>query len=402
MHEERPSKFINLIQWLILLGIFGTSFFESVILLTTVFLLLCAHKLKFDKNIWLVIIIGYIFFSSTTTILIYNYPIYKFLQQFVLISCFMICYWAVLSSIKNYINSFFEKYLKIAIFMAFLGIVQYIVFYFTSVNIFSFAQEFSWDSYKQFRITSLAFCEPARFAALLTPALFYYLINYKLTQKIIGKIILLIAYLLTSSFTANVVLLIKFCVLFFYKIKRFIKILPIMVAFVLLMFAFNTIREDNQYSESKTKLILNALQDFSIYNIDKLRITNLSLYATTKNLWVAVNSPSRLFGTGLGTHEFSHDNLIVSTHPVDELNKQDAYSLGVRIFSELGFVGLCLLICFLFRFSNFKNLVNFSVFFLLLSLLLRGGHYVSNGTILFFYLYYFTGKMKKEQRMCIK
>ena len=390
---KKENKIITITQWLVLIGVVSSLYIGAGTLFLALLLLLFTNKLVIKKNVYIPLFIAYIFISSIITIFVNNYPFDKFFQQFVLITCFIIGYFLYLSSIKEYINSFFNKYLKFMVFISFFGVVQYVIYRLTGRNIFGFINTTEWGDYN-FRVTSFLTCEPARFANILSAALFYYFVNYKITQKLFSKIVVLLAYLLTFSFTANIILMIMFIILAIMKFKKFVVLsIPILLIGTISFYLLNEYNAVNRpYKESSSKILLQVFTDFSLYNIENLNRTNLSVYAITKNTWVSLNSPSRLFGTGLGTHEFSHDRLIRLVNPIDSLNKQDAYSLGVRVFSELGLVGIFLLILFLVKFSNFKNLINFSVFFILLSLILRGGHYASNGTILFFFLYYFTGR----------
>ena len=132
------------------------------------------------------------------------------------------------------------------------------------------------------------------------------------------------------------------------------------------------------------------VSDPQLLELDALGTQNISIYSFGKNLWVAINSPSRLIGTGLGTHEFNHDTIYFSFNKLSFLNREDGYSLAIRIFSELGFAGLTLTMIFFIYWFNPKNVINISISFLLLAYLIRGGHYVANGTIFFTIFYYYT------------
>jgi hypothetical protein len=126
---------------------------------------------------------------------------------------------------------------------------------------------------------------------------------------------------------------------------------------------------------------------------DSYEDMNASTYALLVNKWVAANAPSRIFGTGLGTHEQSYKKLYNNnTYQLYGLNSEDGYSLYNRIFSEFGYVGLVSLFVFLIIFLNTKNIINLSVLFFIIAVIIRGGHYTLYGTVMFFYLYYLTSK----------
>jgi len=393
MNVEFKNKILSFSQWIILIGIICPWNVEAITLFLCLFILLITKELKQEKNSIFLLFFVYILLSSVFTILLYSYPLNKFIQQYILISYFSIGYFLFVSSIKKYYVDFFNKYLKFMLFAAIFGVIEYLIFYLFNVDIFSFLHFNHWNYWQSFRITSFCLCEPARFATLLTPALVYYFFNFKINHKIFQKILILLAYIFTFSFTSNIVLLLICIILLIYKFKKFVVLFPIFLLIFLTIFNFNELRRNNEYKKSSTEALIDIVKNFSISNIEYNR-NNISVYAITKNLWVALNSPSRLFGTGLGTHEYSFDNLVVTSTEVDAQNKQDAYSLGIRIFSELGFLGVFFIFIFLYKFNNFKNIINFSIFFLIISLILRGGHYVSNGTILFIFLYYMTGKEK--------
>jgi len=395
--ENNKDKILNFTQWLIVVGILCGSRIEVLCLCIAIFLLFGSHKLLFSKNVAVIIGMIYILIISLITIFIYEYPLNKFIQQYLLIAVFLFGYSCYVYTIRDRIPDIFNKFVYIMKIAAVFGIIQYIIFYLSGVNIFKFIKPIGWTEWSQFRITSFLPCEPAKFAALLTPVLAYYLFGFKLGQKILPKVILLTACFLTFSFTTEIILFIMLLGMTFRYYKKLFYFIPICIILLFVFYSFSNFRGkdnllENSGQGSTAVTLYNTVTDFSLYNIEVLSQGNVSVYAITKNLWVALNSPSRMFGTGLGTHEFSHDRLIINSYTLASLNREDAYSLGIRIFSEFGLLGFLVLIIFMFKYSNFSNIINLSVFFLLLSYILRGGNYVGNGTIYFFYLYYFTSK----------
>ena len=124
---------------------------------------------------------------------------------------------------------------------------------------------------------------------------------------------------------------------------------------------------------------------------DVFETLNMSSYATMVNVWVALNAPNRIMGTGLGTHELNYYREYKSDYIFYGLNAQDGYSLLNRLYSEFGVLGLILCLWVIYRNYNLNNIINISVFFLILTLLIRGGHYVRYGFIFWAFLYYYSG-----------
>ena len=87
------------------------------------------------------------------------------------------------------------------------------------------------------------------------------------------------------------------------------------------------------------------------HNIETL---NASSYAFLANMYVAKSAPSRLLGTGLGTHPINYAKIYPKVvHDIDIWTKfNDAYSLSIRIFSELGIIGLLYLFIFIYKTST--------------------------------------------------
>ena len=110
-------------------------------------------------------------------------------------------------------------------------------------------------------------------------------------------------------------------------------------------------------------------------------------------------------GNGLGSHEISYDRYTkkseFSEYGLDELNKQDANSLFLRILSEMGIFGIIIFFVYIFKYflrrsrdpTNYLWIINNSIFVLIIIRLIRQGHYFSEGFFFFFWLYYFTKKL---------
>lgn len=106
-----------------------------------------------------------------------------------------------------------------------------------------------------------------------------------------------------------------------------------------------------------------------------------------------------LFGTGLGTHHINYEKIYPSrstTYRLYGLNANDAYSLSIRVFSELGILGLFLLFVFMYKNFNSLSLFSFMAMSYLVNACITGGHYTANGGMLFFVFFYFAGKYVQQ------
>jgi len=92
---------------------------------------------------------------------------------------------------------------------------------------------------------------------------------------------------------------------------------------------------------------------------DKHVHLNLSVFALTSNAVVAYQSLKNdpLFGSGLGSHPVSYDKFMSTPEAkiflggyAGAINKNDACSLLVRLFSETGLLGVIMAIYFVIRY----------------------------------------------------
>lgn len=396
-------------EWLIVIGIMFTHYIEAAILL-----LVCMQIIRRTKkamlSIKIVMSLLMVSMISMSVITVVGYSYGKYFQQLVLISYFFVAYYIIFESYKNNLQSLFDKYVAVIYVLSILGLIQFVVFAATGVNIFvSFTHltitEAATVAPRIMRLHSL-FTEPSGFSTLATPAAIYLLMRDNLDTKYkrIRNVIIISTVLCFSSVTTLIIALsipFKFIVIRKNKkIKLAVLILTVIFStYTLLSFrAFEVSSNDSDkglFYEINQKLS-ETFNGLSELDPTALELLNLSSYASLSNLWVASNAPSRLFGTGLGTHEQNYFSLYKSDYEFYGLNAQEAYSLLTRVFSEFGFVGVVLMFLFLFKNFSGKSLINVSVLFILITLLLRGGHYVRNGGVFFFFLYYYTALKKQH------
>lgn len=384
-------------QWVVACGIFAFHFVELGMLFLAILPLVFSQKWKLPF-ILLLLLLGILGISGIT-ITYLDYSVVKSWQQLVILSMFIIGYSVFFTCNQLYLEALFCKYLRIASFVAIFGILQFVVYIFCRIDIFRFLYRMGekWNSVYEadfLRITSVV-GEPGYLAMLLIPAFVYYMYSNKKTYKyIVNKVLLLIVILLSASSAAYAVTGIILLHKFFTQIKSFWKKSVIIFVGLITMFYWITLPNIQSSDLSSGPVIKfidswNGLWTGTPYDYERL---NLSSYALLTNLWVAQNAPSRLWGTGIGTHSQSYDNLYQSDFEKYGQNKYDAYSLLTRVYSEFGLLGILILGIFMFKNFNSKNIINLSIFFILIFYMIRGGSYFLYGTIYFFFFYYYSSK----------
>lgn len=377
----------NLIEWLICFAIFCSHYVEIIILCICCLLKLRSlHKLNVKKRI--LIIISVIALYSTVTISLTSYSYSKFLQQLLLLSFYLISYSILLSPNKNNIISLFNKYLKLAYYIAYLGLVQWIIFILFHINIFELLYHRPLYAVNGIivRITSII-DEPGYLSIVLTPAITYYM-KYDLWPLNRNKLILFIVYISTLSAVSYVVALL----VLISKIKKKLIIILCCSIPIITIGVFNGIgnNDDSNIFNGITERIEDSINGIKYFEPVYFEQLNLSSYTLVSNLWVATHAPNRIVGTGLGTHEQNYFTIYKSNFQYYGFNSKDGYSLFNRVFSEFGLVGIIVLILFILKYYNNRSVINICAFFLLLSFIIKGGHYVRYGLIFWSYIYYFT------------
>lgn len=249
--------------------------------------------------------------------------------------------------------------------------------------------------------------EPGDISLLLLPAIVYYLYHKELS---IRSIITIIAFILansTASFTALFTIISIFLIIY-YK-KQFIKLaISIFLIFASISYFSNYL--NNEKHNNKNDAIIKFKETWEVIksdniNFDELESLNASSYAFLANLKVALLAPSRIVGTGLGTHAYNYEKVYphkLTNYRLYGLNANDAYSLSIRIFSELGIIGIIIFILFLYKKFNSKSLYSFMALSYIINACITGGHYTANGCILFFVFFYFAKKYDIDKYILYK
>ncbi|MDE6017514.1 MAG: O-antigen ligase family protein, partial [Muribaculaceae bacterium] len=320
-----------------------------------------------------------------------SYRYDKFIQQFILISFYIIAYSIIFKLIGKDINNIFKKYLAVSYYVAILGIFQLFLYLVFHINIFGFLYHNSITSFGSYLIRiSSVIDEPGYLSIVLTPAISYYIL-YDFFPLNIRKFIIFSVFLMTYSAISFLVL----GIIILYKFRNNVKRLFIITTCIILIIVFIPTSNSSDKStdiDNITMRLEDSVEGMQYFDPFYFENLNLSSYALISNLWVAVHAPNRIFGTGLGTHEENYLKTYKSNVDFYGLNSKDAYSLFTRIFSEFGIVGLLILFIFIFKCFNKKSVINICAFFLLFSFILKGGHYVRYGLIFWSFMYFYSRK----------
>lgn len=395
----------NNLIYILFIGLFLGRYTEMFSLIFVTLCVILYRRAFFSIYPKLLLFLSFLFFSSFFLIHIQGYDKSKFIQQFILISIFILLYYQLFSLWKGDLSRVFCCYTNLSYLIAILGLIQVVIWFFILVDIFPY----SIDGGRYQHLPSGRFLkarsiimEPGFLALILIPVIIYY---FERKDKLGGKerkkfYIILLCYILTFSAAAYIVLFIYFIYRIYYKYNKQKYI--ILIAFIFLIPAvfgiMSSFVEGKEYSDKDAigfamRKIVETSVVFEADSPEFLEVLNPSSYATTTNLWVAMKAPSRAVGTGLGSHEFNYNNLYPpSNAPIWGLNSEDGYSLFIRLLSEFGIVGVFLYFLFLIKFYNKNNVLNVSSLFFILYSLLRGGNYLLYGVIFFHFLYIYTSK----------
>lgn len=405
--SNKDSKYIIFIILIsIVLGIF-TEFISTLCIMV---ILLFNKKVLPVLTYKTLIIIAIVFLWSIISITINNYELSKFFQQFILLVTVALSYSYILSILKNQYHILFAKYINIMFVISCLGLLQFIIFFIFHFDILFFSLEGIKPSYSegQFIKVSSIMREPGYLGSSLSPVIAFIIFdkNYFFKNKL-KSILIFITFLLTFASISYTILALILFTKFILRLRKNARIIILIIfgTIASIFSYFNFVKEydgaveDGFFSAIFVKLSETINADNAKF-ADSYEEMNASTYALLVNKWVATNAPSRMFGTGLGTHEQSYKKLYSNNaYELYGLNSEDGYSLYNRIFSEFGYLGLVLLFIFLLKYLNTKNIINLSVLFFIIAGIIRGGHYTMYGTVMFFYLYYLTSKFNNRYEL---
>lgn len=376
-------------KWIIYLSLIGITLgyvWEFIILfciLTITGNLKNIFKRIYPKNIlWLSVFL----IIESTVIFYLHYDIKKFFEQVLLILSFFLLYRVYVERCFIDVGRFITCYLNFSLFMAIYAIITY------CLSIRYGDRACIWSG------------EAGDLSLLLLPSIVFYLCERKWNYKLL---IMGVAFVLASSAAGFFALIVVFLLRFVVKNKRMIWKLFWGVIIFLCFFIFffkNFLDNGNHESETLIKYQESIEAAFFLNNTDfqDMEVFNASTYSLMTNMKVAIEAPSRIVGTGLGTHKDSYEKLNpgrYNTYRLYGLNKDDAYSLLLRIFSEFGITGLFFLFLFLKKNIDINNVGNIMALSYIINVCITGGHYTDHGRVLFFIWFFYSYRINFSSKI---
>ncbi len=242
--------------------------------------------------------------------------------------------------------------------------------------------------------------EPAHYVIIIIPVCYYFL-----KTKEYKKFLILFGTLILAGSSLGYIGCALMFIFINFNLKRFIYLLSSIPVIILVFWIVYQNNENVQMRFDDTYESLTVLETGKFNNK-----TNVSTYALLSNLYIAkCNFKDHPLGTGLGSHYYMYTSQYkanmrppdyIVTLKLDQINVNDAASLFIRMFSELGVFGL-LFIFYLLYLSTIvfnKNLIlGQGIFIYLLLKLFRDGHYFPPELFFFIWLLYFS--IRENQKL---
>lgn len=368
----------------------------------------------FSKSIFLII-------AVTIAVTLYNGTFdFRVIKQIIGIVFTSIAYYTFISLNNFNLKKIFKWYIVAAFIVSGYGIIEE----FLHLGGIHISKDIRRTTFGLYRIYSIM-GEPYFLAVAIIPALYFLWSNFKKRvyefssrKQFYGLVIISLCFILTFS-TAGFIGFALIVLFWFYNRRYFsitnwrIFFLPIIFVFLILI--FSNIKDGWQEFDIKYTETIGAFTAES-HKKEDVASMNSSSFALYSNYLVAMASfeDYPLTGTGLGTHEKNYidrfgeffDNDFLTRYGA--FNNYDANSLFLRLMSETGLMGLGLFFTFLFKFflkrKGYSNpelrdytIMNQGIFIWFVVRLVRTGNYFGNGFFLFFFIYYFSSKIVKNQ-----
>ena len=291
---------------------------------------------------------------------------------------------------EDFFNSFIKVLYVTAIILSLFGIIQ-IIGYNLKINfLYNFSYlgfENNYDRYLPYsRITSL-YSEPAHLCMILGSGFFvslYYIMTKNNKKSIYALILITIVSILSYSVITYVCVLL-YCILFmiYYfiflkksntaKMRKYIINILLIILIPVIVLYVGFINTDSNTGLGEIKYKIDNFRNSISYSNKQ----NLTTYAITSNFNIALQKyrEGKLLGTGLFTHNLTYDYYMekIFQKKYRVINSTDAASIFIRIFSELGIIGLVVFVCFIVKkiYIGFKK-KNIIILFMVLLLIEQG------------------------------
>ena len=384
--------------WFVLAGmVLGRYTEPAFLIIATLFIMLQLNKVYVSTSC---LFVGTLFFFHSLSMVVYNgYDTGKLFQQIVLLFTCVFCYYQIFRYCQIPVSEWFRRYVSLVYILSIIGIVQFVIMSATQIDIFPYTLDGTMTQ-NTGRLHAMLM-EPGSFTAFSIPAAAYvflapgFMKYNRMKSLVIG--IALILTLTTSMIVAVVIILF----LKFYYYFKYLRIGLVVCFIVGVCWCINN-RDILSSSEYFVNPQLRAIQEKITQTLsmvqyaepEDLEHLSTSSYAILTNYWIAFNAPCRILGTGLGTHAQNYERMYKSDFGGYGLNKDDAYSMFARLYSEFGVLGLCLYAFFLIRYYNKDNIISLCLIVFFISYLIKGGHYMLYGTAFFHIVYYFISPYK--------
>ncbi len=371
-------------------------------------------------DIKLILVFSAVLFFGLVNVLLSNTTLVNTIKYWLGPFVVYLFYYHILVYKKFDFENIFRIYLSAAFWISLLGIVQVI-----SHKIgFEIGYNFSWlgqersfgDSISSgdigfsglYNLHSIL-PEPAHFGNVMSCAIFYSvftLVKPVILNKIQAIVILTASVLTQSSVTYFSIVVSVLLLVFNFARPKYIIVAGI-VLFISGGFIFNSVKKFQDRVLSINKVATDGVDSSIADGIDGSTLTLVNHGV------IAIENMKQhpMIGTGIGSHEFAHAkySLLGNDLFMNSLNIHDASSLFNRILSEMGLLGIVSLVLFLFY--NFVKRNDISPFttkntywmynngslVVILSFLLRNGHFFIYGLPLFVLTYYYTKKILNDE-----
>ena len=396
--------------YIVVFSTFCYSTIELGVLLLTL-LYLIRHSLVKAPHV-LVYLTLFFAYSVVVATTILGYPMSKGLQQYVLLTLYILIYYSLLSQQKANIEGLFIVYLKVAKVVGLLGFIELCAYAATHIDIFSFTLWAKTNTEVASHIIRVhsTLAEGGYYGTILSPFIAY-IILYKDKFHVYKRwqlVIIFISLICSVSAIAYLTFAVCLATILYRKVGKGLLLKVASIAVLIGVIAF--FASDSKENESEqgfggltVRFQQTATALSSLNNIYVIESLNNSSYALLANTYVATHAPLRWTGTGLGTHKLNYHAVYQSNRPLYGLNDEDGYSLFNRLLSETGILGLLVYIVFLFKYRSKQSMINTCVLFYLLGTFIRGGNYFVYGMIFYNMLYYFSYKNAKiTQRLRLR
>lgn len=318
-----------------------------------------------------------------------GYNIKMFLSQCLLLFITLLGYNQIFKRTGSDVRFWFDQYLRFAVFIAIIGIVDLIYYYIFGSPLLTKTL----DMKELSSVLRLKACllEPGYVTTFLTPAVVYVFLSVSFFKNNKFKSMILVTALILTFSTS---LIFVFAIILYFKFRKKFQrhsLLITLLFFVFSFYLYGVIKnqdlegKDNTTAVNKLVETLNVSTSATPYEFEML---NASSYSQLTNMWIAFHAPFRLVGTGLGTHSQNYESLYQSNFYLYGLNSKDAYSIFSRVLSEFGIIGILIYVYFLYRFFNKKSLYSICFLTAIIGAFIRGGNYTVYCIALFHYLYY--------------